>query len=327
MKKLVVIWIWMGLSNYLLAQSVPMFETTIRVKDSLGHQDSVVIGYDLDDIIFDTTKFHEVIDNSPFDSVFDVRIVQLKWEMVYLYPPETGDMYKRLITAAETAINNPWCTLGGSSILLIHAKYQPVTLYWDRNAFDPTYCRDNAFFTPDKRALISDPPNAWIDSGGPIIYACASKEDSFTYRLTRQASWDGNLNHPPFWPIHCMKEIEGIGVDSIIGIALDFVFGSFFSPCHLITDANSLALQIKQGFQVHPNPSEGIFKLYNERMESIQSIRMFDAYGCLALELPISPGLQPEFMECQASRLTPGIYYLTVHWQDGYEAVRKVVKI
>lgn len=325
MKNLAFFLAWLSLPSSLFAQSTPMFETTIRVKDAIGNQDSVVIGYDLDDIPFDTAQFHEILDNSPFDSTFGVRVVQRSWEMIYHYPHE-GDAYKRLITDAETAVNAPWCTLGGSSILLIHAKHQPITLYWDRAAFDPAYCQENAYFSPDKTPHLIEPSD-WIDSGGPIIFSCAAKADSMVYTLNPNWSWDGDLNHSPFWPLFSMREIEGIGVDTVVGIGLEFVFGNYYSPCRLVSDTETPMSLPDFGFKVQPNPSNGVFKVRNERGVSVQRVRLFDSLGRLVWEQAAPLGGQDEFLECQANGLSPGLYYAVLTWRDGYESVRKLVKM
>ena len=326
MKKILYCLVLAGNIGRLSAQSVPMFEVTIKVKDAVGHLDSVVIGYDLGDIPFDTVQFHEILDNSPYDSVFDVRAEISSWEALYLYPYFGGDTYKRMITSAETAVNAPWCTLGGSSILFIQAKYQPITLYWNSVAFDPAHCRENAFFTPDKSALISDPPEAWIDGDTPIIYSCASKSDSMVCMLPRNVTWDGNVNHFQYVPFVSIREVEGIGLDTIVGIALEFVFGSYYSPCHLISGTEAPTTLPDHGFKLQPNPTGAAFEVHNERSAVVRKLRLFDSVGRLVMEQDKND-MNGEAIVCETNGLPPGIYFVDLVWSDGYEALRKLIKM
>jgi hypothetical protein len=120
-------------------QNIPVFETTIYVKDAVGNLDSVQIGFDPDDIKEDTIQFHEVIDHSPFDSIFDLRITGHTFDPDFL---STLPMYRRYITGTED-----WsgCQFGGSAILLIHAKYQPVTIYWNHPDFYNMPCTGESY--------------------------------------------------------------------------------------------------------------------------------------------------------------------------------------
>lgn len=307
----------------LCAQSVaPMFETTIRFKDGMGNRDSVVIGYDLwKKFPLDTAQFHEVLLNTPFDSVFEVRVVQR-----VMYTPwgnDDSDLYKRLITGAETAANAPWCSLGGSSIFLIRAIHQPVTVYWDRSVFDAAHCRENAYFTPDYFAQIADPFSAWLGSPN-IIYSCAPKADSMVYHLKKDIDFSGSV---PFIPYISIREIENFGLDTIVGILLQFSFGNYYSPCRLVSDEEVLMpLTDNAPFILSPNPSSGAFDVRNDRLAEVQHIRLFDSIGRLVWEQSCKAA-QGEFIHCYADGLPPGMYHVIATWADGAEAVRKLVKM
>jgi len=214
----------------LYAQSPPpMFETTIRFKDAVGNRDSVVIGYDSSIVSYDTAYFHQILLNTPFDSVFEVRVVHQ-----VMYTPwgnDDANLYKRFLSSTETAANAQWCTLGGDFIFLIRAIHQPVTIYWDRTAFDPAHCRENAYFTPDLFAQIADPFSAWLNSPG-IIYSCASKSDSMVYHLNKYMYFHDSS---AFFPYISIREIEGFGLDTIVGVLLEFPFGNYYSPCRLVS--------------------------------------------------------------------------------------------
>ncbi|MBL7826213.1 MAG: T9SS type A sorting domain-containing protein [Saprospiraceae bacterium] len=307
-----------------LSAQTPMFETKIYVKDAVGNRDSVTIGYDLNDILFDTAQFHEIIDNSPFDSVLEIRIERRAWENVFNAPSLVTDMYKRLITGAETASNASWCTLGGSCVLFIHAKYKPVTLSWDRSVFDPEHCRENAFFTPDRFAHMSDPPWVWLAPDNPKVFVCASKADSMVYTLNKYMYFPPDPEQTPFLPYLAVKEIEGSVPDTIVGINLEFPFGSTFSPCYLVNGAASLDANYK-GFEVFPNPVSEDFTIENLHGEDIRQIQVFDAMGSLVWEKRPEPGFA-EGKRFSSKNLPPGINFVTVWWGNGLRSTKKIIK-
>ncbi len=306
----------------LYAQSAtPMFETVIRFKDGMGNRDSVVIGYDKSVISNDTAQFHQILLNTPFDSVFEVRVVQR-----VMYTPwgnDDADTYKRLITGTETAVNDPSCTLGGSSIFLIRAIHQPVTIYWDRDVFDPAHCRENAFFTPDLLAQIGDPFSAWLGTSG-IIYSCASKSDSMVYHLNKYVTY---YDSSAFFPYISIREIENFGLDTIVGILLQFPFGNYYSPCRLVSDEEApVPMMGNAQFILSPNPTSGAFDVRNDRHAEVQHIRLFDSIGHLVWEQSCK-AVQGEFIHCYADGLPPGMYHVIATWADGAEVVRKLVKM
>jgi hypothetical protein len=45
------------------------------------------------------------------------------------------------------------CQFGGSGVLLIHAIYQPVTIYWNHPDFYNMPCAGESYFTPDVFSL------------------------------------------------------------------------------------------------------------------------------------------------------------------------------
>jgi hypothetical protein len=297
-----------------------MFETKIWVRDAVGHWDSIEIGYDLNDILYDTAQFHEIIDNSPFDSVFEVRVERREWGPVYEIPYYGSDTYKRLITSAETAVNAPWCTLGGSCILYIQARYQPITLFWDRSVFDAEHCRDNAYFTPDRFALVTNSPPGWIDWGDPI-FACASKADSFTCYLPRQQV----LTVPGFyWPYVSIREVEGIGLDTIIGLSLEFTGGSYLSPCRLVVENEEPDTQYS--FDLYPNPVKSGVKILTEGTSKIKTVTLSNSIGLVLKQLEME-ATEDDSVFFEMQDVSVGLYYLSLSWENGSVTTRKIVKI
>lgn len=297
------------------AQTAPYFMTTIWVKDAMGNRDSVVLGYNPENFQFDTVQFGSITVLTPFDATLDMRV---GYEITI---SSTEPLYKRLITHAETGSG---CTKGPSFVLYINAVFQPITLFWDRSVFDPAHCREDVFFTPDRFATLSDPPNAWVDSGGPIIFSCAAKSDSMVYTLNPNIVWPTNPEFFPMRPYTIEREIEGFGLDTVVGIALLFPFGGIVSPCSLAIGTESPGSLPNQGFSIQPNPVGDSFFLYNERTTAVKNVRFFDALGRLVWEKRQFE--TDEYIDCTAWNMPPGVYFLTLKWADGYESCKKMLK-
>lgn len=309
----------------LYAQSpTPLFETVIRFKDGVGNRDSVVIGYDPSIVSYDTAQFHQILLNTPFDSVFEVRVVH-----GIQYAPWVDDRsptYKRCFSGAQTS-GNPPCIYGGHFVFLIRAIHQPVTVYWDRNTFDAAHCRDNAYFTPDMATDFSDPFSAWLATSD-IIYSCASKADSMVYHLQKEVYFHGQSPFvSPFFPYLSIRGIENFGVDTIVGIKMSISSSYDYSPCQLVSDEEAFGpLAGDNAFALFPNPTGGAVSVRNDREIKLQQVRLFDTTGQVVLEWGCA-ATQGEFTEGYAEGLPPGVYYVAATWVDGYEAMRKLVKM
>jgi len=62
------------LPGFMYAQQTPQFQITLQFEDAIGNKDSIIVGYDetasSDQL---NTQFGEVLIDTPFDSVFEVR--------------------------------------------------------------------------------------------------------------------------------------------------------------------------------------------------------------------------------------------------------------
>ena len=310
----------------LCAQSAtPLFETIIRFKDGVGNRDSVVIGYDPSVVSYDTAQFHQILLNTPFDSVFEVRVVD--WTLYRGWGNDHAPTYKRFFSGAKVAIDPPWCTVGGNFVFLIRAIHQPVTVYWDRNAFHAAHCRDNAYFTPDMLSDFADPFSIWLNSPD-IIYSCAPKADSMVYQLQKEVYVHGQSPFAiPFFPYISLREIGGFGIDTIVGIKMNISSSYDYSPCHLVSaEEAALPLRGDAPLILSPNPTSGAFNVRNDRAVDLQQLRLFDSAGRL-LWARSCRAAQGEFAHGYADGFPPGMYYVAATWADGYEAMGKLAKM
>lgn len=283
----------------LLAQQAPFFETTFYVKDAIGNVDSVQIGFDPLATLGDTQLFNSTLNNMPFDSVFDIRVTLT----------DDGDYYDRMINPAYT---DEICTRGGHYFIMIWAKHQPVTIYWDKAAFQAN-CFPQALFTPDRLSYSVEP---WIWSeNANSIFACAALSDSMTCNLyTEPMSYpDGSGG---FDPIIAEREVEGEGTQLVTGIYFTFSFA--FGPC-LISSTDHPILSTEKA-SIFPNPGIGQYRLQNGRQEPFSIVTVVDIWGKVVRSYADG---QPELVDITG--LPTGIYTVAVRWKDGYQKAFKVV--
>ncbi len=98
------------------------WEMSIYAEDAVGNRDTVTMFFDLDHV----PGNGEVIDPSPFDTVFDVRLRDPD-----LYYFESSIKYKKMHFASW---EGEWNTTGfGSNMatLMVHAQHPPVTFTYD----------------------------------------------------------------------------------------------------------------------------------------------------------------------------------------------------
>jgi hypothetical protein len=125
MKKMIA-FLWLLLAFTSTAQKTPFFLTTFYFEDAIGNIDSIEVGYDLTAKQTGNPDFGEVTDLSPFDSIFDVRVVNY-FEYYNTTPPinPLNLIVKRIVGDAEKFVNAP-CIGGADLLFFIHAIHQPV---------------------------------------------------------------------------------------------------------------------------------------------------------------------------------------------------------
>ena len=130
-----------------------------------------------------------------------------------------------------------------------------------------------------------------------------------------------------FFPYISIREIEGFGLDTLVGIKLELPFGNYYSPCRLVSDEEAaLPLRGDAPLILSPNPTSGAFNVRNDRAGDLQQLRLFDSAGRL-LWARSCRAAQGEFAHGYADGFPPGMYYVAATWADGYEAMGKLAKM
>ena len=172
-------------------QSSPEFSFTLYAQDAIGNIDSVVIGYDYDEICGTlNSSFGEVAITTPFDSIFEMR---LKGDIALSTMPYT----KKTISCYEgDSISGGVAADVG---VIIQVKYRHIRLSWNRNAFlggrnpycyqDPLLFDTSLFwFLPDWSVL--NPIR--MNDTNEVVMTFDTSQHTPNYFATQQVTIEGN---------------------------------------------------------------------------------------------------------------------------------------
>jgi len=188
------------LCSLLTAQTTPWFSITFHVEDAVGNRDSVVVGVDPEASTVELDPaFGEVLLDSPFDSVLEARAAK-KFSADRL-------LAKRIITKGSPFANDPDNCFSGIILIYIHAKHQPVRVYWDRSKYVTDDCHSGAFLLNHYEFEVSFPPPDPEDLSP--LYFCMAAADSAEVRLT--GDQPDSIGEPL---VELRWEVEGQGEQS-----------------------------------------------------------------------------------------------------------------
>lgn len=114
------------------------FSFSLHFEDAIGNKDSVTCGYDINATDSIDSIFNEVILETPFDSIFEVRITDAH----ALYYKPVPYLLKRQIVSKKCEER----AFPAVYALLVKCKYYPLTISWNNNLFNNT-CREKSFIT------------------------------------------------------------------------------------------------------------------------------------------------------------------------------------
>lgn len=239
------------------AQAELIFESTLYIEDAIGNRDTVTFGLATgEEPNFFNPALGEIELFTPFDSILDVR--GITWND---YDHQSRGLSKRVIThVVENSYDeDEGCYVNQvAPAFLIHAKYLPVTLYWDHNDFNDVRCREaTTIFTHYLPATFP----TWQEFEGALEESvCASVNNSFT------------TSFPDFGGFEFSRtlEIEGGEMKKIGGIAISYsISASLPSYCNIDTSLtiSTQELYTKPALDVYPNPVQGIMSLGSDIAE------------------------------------------------------------
>jgi len=222
------------------AQKSAFFETTFFFKDSTGNQDSIVIGHDIAANAYYNPQFGEVNISSPWNSVFEVRAAHfLDWNQMN----ENLVLSKKIVADNESGFHPDYDCLWFNEAIIFFVRVinLPITIYWNRDDFEDSYCRNRSTLTPNVFPMIV--AEWWPDLEEDYDYVCLAQRDSFIV-----SSFNTNFS---FFRI---DSVEGGIIDTIFPLLLvprDQI--AFDSPCS--STVSAVHLNQNSEIKLYPNPT------------------------------------------------------------------------
>ncbi|MBL0237146.1 MAG: T9SS type A sorting domain-containing protein [Saprospiraceae bacterium] len=298
-------------------QKEPAFLTTFYFRDAIGNQDSMEIGFDLDAQRGLNIDFGEVIDRSPFDSIFDVRAVNY-FEFKDLKPNLPPNIkLKRIVGGAEKIVNAP-CLVGEPLLFFIKAIHQPITISWRIQDFEKINCPGQIwnFFSPDELYHLLF-PHEWI-ADSTVRYGCMS-DSSYTFFLGDKYKSRSERSYILNY------DVQGKGIDSIYGVAFIMDQSFFYCDPSYVDGTDIKASNFK--LNVYPNPSlENIFIEINNS-KNIKQVEVINQYGVMIHKINMDHQAEHDLLELNTSNYPQGIYYVIIVDQWGRRGIRKFIKV
>jgi hypothetical protein len=271
------------------SQVTPFHRFPLYIQDAHGNRDTLLIGWDPDaETELADNQFGEYVDDSPFDTVLDVRGVLKYW-------PATVTT-KNYVGFAEPDQGYPGCYVEGGIRILIHAKYLPIHIEWEQPKSLACPLDWDYVLSPDDRIVLVWP--WWVASP----FWCLA--DGYS------ATWDGTVGTPQFPQTLELKEVPALGNTTVE--AVEFWFKSYSEGYCASVAAQNLPLEEPL---VYPNPTNG--KLYFSSSKAEQ-ISIFHASGSLVAEATAQ--------EIDLSHLSSGLYQV-VFGDRAHRQVHQVLKL
>ena len=307
-KSLFIFYVAYTCCSYLMGQGTIEFETQIYVKDAQGNKDSIIVSFASSLTEFYSPEFGELADTSALDSVLDIRGVVLDHNNFGEFVCFT----KKLITNAHSPydFNGSTCyTTIERMFLAIYAKYQPVTIYWNRDDWNQE-CLKGSWITTQG---ITETAIGWYDGLlDTSSYHCMLEGNSVTWKLPdRLPRYSQAWFYSKWYRVH---PVEGGGMDTIPFVQIAPKYRLFFdTPCRYSgTDDETPA---SHSLSLYPNPADELLSFPDA--ESSAEVRIYDVVGRLRSETYGS--------EADVSGLPPGLYTVTLE-QSGRVKKGRFVK-
>lgn len=272
----------------------PMILDTIWVKDAIGNVDTVFIGADSAATSEIDPEFGEILLTHPFDSVFDIRL-KSQFSFTNYFSKITIGLSEKILSS------NNGCWSGGPFAILIHAKHQPVTVYWNRPSFANSICENGSFITDHERDALIWPFN-WETKD--TLFRCMSVEDSLII--------DTSI------PRHIRTdfEIEGKGEQTIYGVRIEILPAPYWGPCNALVSTKEADFSYSD-LTIFPNPTNDVV---NINLDFPKKVNVYDLQGKLVLK-------SIDTSQIDVSQLIGGVYFLEVLDRNSIRKVSKFIKM
>jgi hypothetical protein len=289
-----LLWIILFIPNLLSAQQqqTPQFQTTIYFEDTLGHKDSIIIGYDENETQnFINPNFGEVdITNVPWDSIFEVRVM-----------PAIGNDVKQSKKQIEcymcdnTTSNYNWIvfTIG----VRLKISYSPLIIRWESTDFSSDLCRTGSLIVESPQFF--SVPNPTIQGYSEVYMMNGS-----TYGTYWGAGGHG----------HGFFATDESGNQVLINALMISIAKNY--------PVSTYEQELQSQTKVFPNPMTDNFTIELPENYLSESIHVFDVTG-REIYGNIEKSNQ---INISSSTWAKGIYFYQVKLENGIIVNGKVVK-
>ncbi len=280
------------------------FSFQMYFEDAEGNRDTLTIGYDLQgsrDTI--NPEFgEENIADTPFDSIFDVRITNQAdingagWNYDY-------ELYhtKKKIVLLPCNEDYFWFQIMPFVNIDIRAKYWPVTIEWNKSLFK-NECHEISLFTPLY-------PGFWWDTGYYF-------SDFMRITLENNSELTFSANFPENWEDHPVDyDFFNYYVDAE-GNPIATYWLAFGDSTLLILNTPDVINSSET--KVYPNPTQGKINFRGHETGKIKKLTAFNTSG-QKFRIPFSENT------ADMSSLKNGIYFLKFTMDDGNHFTEKIV--
>ena len=292
----------------LMSQGEIEFETTIYVRDTHGNEDSLKVGYASGLTKYFNPDLGELKDTSALDSVLDIRGVVFDYYDFNKFVCFT----KKLINNAHSPeqFNGTTCyTTIERMYLAIYSKYQPVTIYWNRDDWNQE-CLMGSWITTQ---ALTETAIFWYEGLlDTSSYKCMLEGNSVTWKLPdRHSRYSQAWFYSKWYRVH---PVEGGGMDTIPFVQIAPKHRLFFdTPCRYSSTDDEIPAS--HSMTIYPNPTDEV--IYFPDTEPSATVRIYDIFGRIRKETQGS--------EADVSGLPPGIYTVTAE-QSGSVKKGRFVK-
>ncbi|MBK9106885.1 MAG: T9SS type A sorting domain-containing protein [Saprospiraceae bacterium] len=288
-------------------QRKAQFEMSFYFQDASGNKDTIVFRADssiIDEITFDddwNPEWGEIIDNSPFDSTFEVR-AQPKFAI-------GGDFYQNIILTANDVDQPDGCIVPNPLLIFVYTKNWPVTMTWDRSYFRNHPCLYGSVGSPDsyysQKWLFNDPV--------PIReVACLANNKTYTKDL-RPELLEKNFELP-FITQHI---ILGRGKQYITAIGIDFG-PPYFHLCDSLTETNDVN---SDNYSIQPTITQDKLRIISSNLDNKECF-IVSSEGQIIKQLIFSD----DDHIIDVSNLVSGLYLLHIRNSKGILRTKMFIK-
>lgn len=252
-----------------VAQAVPQYKTTIYFEDAVGNTDSITVGFDTLATSSIDPIFGEAEITAPFDSVFEVRAGTFlgfdreKTSKIIIEPSEP--IYPLSISHG--------CYTTAPIFIYIWAKYQPVTVTWNKSEFLENICVRGSLISNHYADEVTAPYD-W-DFFPQDEYYCMGVDSAWTIDISAPAIEGAQVTAP----VSIEKEVEGMGVQQIYGLRF-FPSPTFtyWTPCYFVTSIEEVIHKV-EAISIVPNPADEYFSVVIPAGEEAKTIEIWNIHG------------------------------------------------